>query len=873
MLKKVTLILMVLCFASLLLAQPKAVIKPMGASPAMVKHDTTKFFDRTATGLLNVGVESQMYLKGMIAGGKLTSPTWKVAAAPTGSVASITKTVTVDTSTQLAVFSPDLVGTYLVEFTDGALTASVTINSAKYLGVNAGMPSCKACHKAKHDDWVQTGHFSIFEMAMKGGAGAHYSQNCISCHTTGYDVNAKNGGFDDVTQLIDGVETPWAFPDSLKPGTWDALWKKYPKSMELARIQCESCHGPGSAHMAVVNDSKMVSSLEPDACAYCHDDDHYHVYPSQWEAAGHAEVMAYPGGTRTNCRGCHNGAQFIQFVNGQPITVQEHVNITCAVCHDPHNAKNEYQLRTVEAKLSNGEVVTAGGNGRLCMNCHQSRQNAMTYTNQSASHFGPHYAPQADMLIGTNVATFGKVLPTSPHLADTKDACIDCHMYEEGAHGEHDTEGNLNTAGMHSFSMVSQKGVDNVNACKPCHGDIGKTFAEKKFYYNGKADHDEDGKVEGLQDEVHGLIEKLGKLLPDPDPHAETSNTWTKTELKAAFNHRMVDLDGSFGIHNPAFTVALLKVSIQALLNSAIEGEIVAIEDLPNDQGKQVWIIWDKFVDDGVAVDPVDKYIVKRHDAPEVWVTVGELTADGSKRYALVVPTIYDSTAAGKHEAEFMVVARTKGGMKHESKPGMGYSVDNLVPEAPAGLVALLAGSNVQLTWEASVAPDVNYYRVYRSTEAAFEADDKLVVGTTVSLDFVDQKLNDGAYFYKVAGVDFSGNVGELSDVVKVSVTTGLADNSIVPDEFNLAQNYPNPFNPMTRIDFSIAMSGNVNISVYNTLGQKIVTLIDRQMDAGRFTVNFSGNDLSTGEYIYRIEVKGDEGVLYQQIRKMILMK
>ena len=71
------------------------------------------------------------------------------------------------------------------------------------------------------------------------------------------------------------------------------------------------------------------------------------------------------------------------------------------------------------------------------MNCHQSRRDAATYTNQPGSHYGPHYAPQADMLIGTNVATFGKTLPTSPHISALENACVDCHMHERGDHGEH----------------------------------------------------------------------------------------------------------------------------------------------------------------------------------------------------------------------------------------------------------------------------------------------------------------------------------------------------------------------------------------------------------------------------------------------------
>jgi len=876
MLKKLVFCLIVLCWVPLAMSQTM-MLGTYGASPAQVKADTVGnpdylgILDRPYNGLLNVGVETQMYLKGMLSGATLTSPAWTVANAPEGSAAAIGTVVEVDTSTQIAVFTPDVIGTYQVEFVDGDYSASVTINASTYLGVKKGAPNCMMCHNDKFVEWENTGHFSLFEIKLT--TPGYYALSCVGCHTTGYDLMADNGGFDDVTQEINGVDSVWAFPDSLAPGTWDALVALYPNSMELARIQCESCHGPGGAHNGQTGDAKIVSSLATANCAICHDDDHYHVYPSQWNEAGHSHIPSYPGGGRTTCQGCHNGAQFIQFTKGEEITVQPPVDITCAVCHEPHNNNNEHQLRTMEATLANGEVVTEGGGGKLCMNCHQNRRESVTYAVRPRSHFGPHYAPQADILIGTNAITFGKVLPTSPHLADTDDACVDCHMHELGSHGEHDAEGNLTTAGMHSFSMVSKDGVDNVAACAECHGDIGETFGEKKYYVNGNADLDGDGNAEGLQEEVHGLMDKLGALLPDADPHADLDSTWTLTEIKAAFNHRLVYYDHSYGIHNPAFTVALLKVTIQALLNNAIDGEIVAIEDVPNDQGKQVRIIWDKFVDDGVAVDPVAKYIVKRDDGDAAWTGVGEHTADGSNRYALVIPTLFDSTDAGDGLTGFSVVAVTRSGAVHVSKPAQGYSVDNLVPQAPGSLMALLAVNNVELTWEEAPDPDINFYRVYRSTQAGFVADENTEITTTADLAYLDEELADGAYYYRVAAVDFSGNLGELSEEVSAKVTTSVNTENSAPTDFALEQNYPNPFNPDTKINFAVREAGHVTLTIYNTLGQKIKTLVDREMTTGKYAMNFNANGLSTGEYLYRIEVTNSSKVLYHSIRKMILMK
>ena len=855
----IMLILALFCCSALIAQEPLAV-KPYGVTPAMVKADTLGnpnylgVLDRTSTGLLNVGVESKVYLKGMRNGAMLSSPMWEIAESPDGSAAAISDVAVVDTSTQIAIFIPDVVGTYVVTFKDGADASDLVLNAAKFTGIEDG--KCANCHSGKAEEWAMTGHSTFLTRGVEGLNGSYYNAGCISCHTVGFDEMAANDGFDDF---------PFEFPTVKEPGAWDNLVANYPDAMKRGNIQCESCHGPGSAHFGNTADAKMVSSWSPDACAKCHDDDHYHVYPSQWKTAAHANITAYPGGSRTSCRGCHNGAQFAQYVAGEPITEQvEHIDITCAVCHDPHSVKNEYQLRTVQATLSNGEMAPSeAGNGALCMNCHQSRREANSYTNQASGHFGPHYAPQSDMLIGTNAITFGKKLPTSPHLSALDNACVDCHMHERGDHGEHDDFGNLTTAGMHSFSMVDINGVDNVIACSGCHGDVGKSFDHKKFYVNGIADHDGDGDDEGLQEEVHGLMDKLAMMLPSDDVHQDPDSTWTKTELKAAFNHRLVYYDHSYGIHNPAFIVSLLKVSMQALKNNAIDGDIVAIDDVPNDQGKQVRIIWDKMADDGVTIDPVKQYVVKRLDKDkDVWVGVGQHPADGSMRYAVAVPTVYDSTADGMGVTTFKVVALTQGGAAHESMPAEGYSVDNLVPMAPSNVVAKVVGaSDVMLTWDEPVDADFNYFAIYRSTSAGFESSEDLLVATTTGVEMIDTALElDGTYYYKVYAFDFSGNQSEASDEVSAQIATGVeSDGHAVPTEFSLNQNYPNPFNPSTSIRFGVPDAGRVKISVYDIRGAHVRTLATGQFAAGYHTVTWNGlNDagvqVANGTYMYRLE-------------------
>jgi hypothetical protein len=92
-----------------------------------------------------------------------------------------------------------------------------------------------------------------------------------------------------------------------------------------------------------------------------------------------------------------------------------------------------------------------------------------------------------------------------------------------------------------------------------------------------------------------------------------------------------------------------------------------------------------------------------------------------------------------------------------------------------------------------------------------------------------------------------------------ISTTPGaVAGQGGVPIQFELSQNYPNPFNPVTSIDFTIAKAGKTTLTVYNVLGQKVVTLVDRNMPMGKFRVAFDGSRIASGTYIYELKNNGD---------------
>jgi len=94
-----------------------------------------------------------------------------------------------------------------------------------------------------------------------------------------------------------------------------------------------------------------------------------------------------------------------------------------------------------------------------------------------------------------------------------------------------------------------------------------------------------------------------------------------------------------------------------------------------------------------------------------------------------------------------------------------------------------------------------------------------------------------------------------------------------IPTEFGLSQNVPNPFNPSTIVEYALPMDAQVNLSIYNVLGQHVKTLVDDMQRAGRQTVTWDGTDnggnsVASGVYFYKIRA-GD----FSSTKKMLLLK
>jgi len=129
--------------------------------------------------------------------------------------------------------------------------------------------------------------------------------------------------------------------------------------------------------------------------------------------------------------------------------------------------------------------------------------------------------------------------------------------------------------------------------------------------------------------------------------------------------------------------------------------------------------------------------------------------------------------------------------------------------------------------------------------------------------------VTPGVYTLNVKGMGTNGTPVHLRTMTLIASAsvTGISGNE-TPNLFKLGQNYPNPFNPSTKIDYSIAKTSNVKITVYNTLGKEVASFNNQNQAAGNHFVIFNANSLSTGVYYYKIEA-GD----FTDIKKMTLIK
>ena len=197
---------------------------------------------------------------------------------------------------------------------------------------------------------------------------------------------------------------------------------------------------------------------------------------------------------------------------------------------------------------------------------------------------------------------------------------------------------------------------------------------------------------------------------------------------------------------------------------------------------------------------------------------------------------------------------------------GRGCFMYDLSTALPVQLVSLTARvvdrRHVRIDWSTLTETNNYGFTVEKSpalTEAFQEIPGSFVQGHGTSLQRQDYSYTDalatgGSWRYRLQQKDLDGTT-HYSDPISVDVLTGVDDKQL-PADFALDQNYPNPFNPATIIRYAIPAGASVHLALYNTLGQHITTLVNREQQAGRYEVVLNAGELGSGVYFYRLHAK-----------------
>jgi len=221
------------------------------------------------------------------------------------------------------------------------------------------------------------------------------------------------------------------------------------------------------------------------------------------------------------------------------------------------------------------------------------------------------------------------------------------------------------------------------------------------------------------------------------------------------------------------------------VLCSSYNVTITNISDIGNDQGKQVHIDWSSFPGSDPLVtnfsvfrrkdslltslpdgSPVDPNLLLTYP-PGQWEWLFTIPAFGETLYSVVVPTLKDSTIAeGMYWSVFFIRAGTDNPTIYFDSPvDSGYSLDNLFPSPPMGLLASHAPAVTKLTWNTTPIPDFDYHTVYRDTIPGFTPCLSNRLGFTIDTTFVDSTAQLGrTCYYLVTATDFSGNESDPSN-------------------------------------------------------------------------------------------------------------
>ena len=187
---------------------------------------------------------------------------------------------------------------------------------------------------------------------------------------------------------------------------------------------------------------------------------------------------------------------------------------------------------------------------------------------------------------------------------------------------------------------------------------------------------------------------------------------------------------------------------------------------------------------------------------------------------------------------------------------------DSVLPENPEMLAAEITDQGINLYWNppatASDGDTAKWYVLYRFSdqeEVDLENPEHIhVIIRANDPGYLDEAALPGeSYKYVVTSLDKLKNESEPSNEFDITYTAIEEITSVQPSDFILFQNYPNPFNPRTAITYQLKASSYVDLSIYNILGQKVATLVNKYQPSGIYKVDWDALDMVSGLYFYKL--------------------
>jgi len=210
------------------------------------------------------------------------------------------------------------------------------------------------------------------------------------------------------------------------------------------------------------------------------------------------------------------------------------------------------------------------------------------------------------------------------------------------------------------------------------------------------------------------------------------------------------------------------------------------------------------------------------------------------------------------------------GEITNYSTPFYSSSVDGVpLPVQLLAFNGIAKGRKIELNWKTATEVNSSTFEIERRMGSAWDKIGETkaagVSNKPQEYTYEDDLTNvgKGNILYRLKTVDHNGSYTYSAEIAIAAIPTVYA----------LEHNYPNPFNPQTKIQYSLPEDAKVRLVVYDILGRQVAELVNEEQSAGYYEKTFTGLNLSSGIYFYRIVAQAQDKHTFTQVKKMLLLK